>query len=360
MASFTPTDSSPTISGNSSSASSSCGSKSSWVNGSIVGDSADASIDGMSSASIRMARWAYDPTSKPVPCWRSYMFVSMSRTIGKPTSLVVSSKRGTGPDVDHLVDRRGERDRRPGHPGDPRAPHAACDDDGVGRDVAPVGADAPDVAVDHVDAGDLDLGRDRQGTQRLGCLAHQRAGLERVDDADARRVEAAEDHRLVDERDHLLDLGRRQQPGALDAPRGRRRHPTLELLHALRRPRDLDAAGLVIDAELAVLVGAVDREGRHLLGVVGQEDEVRRVPGGPTGARERALVEQHDVPPAQPGEVVDHAVADDSRADDDDVRPRRERAHAGPSSDAPPRDVPGHDVPDEDTRPSDPERGTGP
>jgi len=97
IASFTPTVSSPTISGKSSSESSSCGSKSSFVNGSIVGDSADASIDGISSASMRIARCAYEPISKPVPCWRSYMFVSMSRTIGKPTSLVVCSNCGTGP-----------------------------------------------------------------------------------------------------------------------------------------------------------------------------------------------------------------------------------------------------------------------
>ena len=82
MASFTPTDSSPTISGNSSSASSSWGSKSSWVNGSIVGDRAADAIDGMSSGSMRIARWAYEPISKPVPCCRSYMFVSMSRMIG--------------------------------------------------------------------------------------------------------------------------------------------------------------------------------------------------------------------------------------------------------------------------------------
>ncbi len=82
IASFTPAFSSPTIDGNSSRASSSCGSKSSWVNGSIVGDSADASIEGMSSGSIRIARWAYEPISKPVPCCRSYMLVSMSRTIG--------------------------------------------------------------------------------------------------------------------------------------------------------------------------------------------------------------------------------------------------------------------------------------
>ena len=97
IASFCPTDSSPTISGNSSRASSSCGSKSSAVNGSIVGERADAAIDGMSSASMRIARWAYEPISKPLPCWRSYMLVSMSRTIGYSTSALAWANRGTGP-----------------------------------------------------------------------------------------------------------------------------------------------------------------------------------------------------------------------------------------------------------------------
>ena len=70
---------------------------------------------------------------------------------------------------------------------DPRAPDAAGDDDGVGLDVALVRADARDAAVLDVDAGDLDAGGDRQRAQLLRLLAHQRAGLERVDDADAGR-----------------------------------------------------------------------------------------------------------------------------------------------------------------------------
>ena len=39
---------------------------------------------------------------------------------------------------------------------------------------------------------------------------------------------------------------------------GRRGHPALQLLDPLGRPGDLDAAGLVEDAELLVLAGAVD------------------------------------------------------------------------------------------------------
>ena len=174
-----------------------------------------------------------------------------------------------------------------------------------------------------VDAGDLDTGRDGQRAQVQGRLAHERARLERVDDADPRRVEAAEDDRLVDERDHRLDLGRGEESGALDAPRGGRRHPPLQLLHALGRAGDLDAAALVVDAELAVLVGALDRERRHLLGVVGQEDEVRGVAGGAARVGEGTLLDEHDVPPALLRQVVGHAVADDPRADDDDPCPLR-------------------------------------
>ena len=51
------------------------------------------------------------------------------------------------------------------------------------------------------------------------------------------------------------------------------------------------------------------------------EDKVRRVPGGSAGIRHRALVDQDDVRPAEPGQVVRKAVADDSGADDDDARP---------------------------------------
>ena len=92
-----PTVSSPRMSGISSSACSSCGSKSSLVNGSSVGDSADSSIEGMSSASIRIGRCAYEPTSMSLPCCRSYMLVSTSRTIGNEISPVVSARIGTGP-----------------------------------------------------------------------------------------------------------------------------------------------------------------------------------------------------------------------------------------------------------------------
>ena len=58
MACRIPTVSSPSTAGTSSRACSSWSSKSSWVNGSSVGDSAAAAMDGISSESSRMGRWA--------------------------------------------------------------------------------------------------------------------------------------------------------------------------------------------------------------------------------------------------------------------------------------------------------------
>ena len=71
--------------------------KSACVNGNSVGDSAASSTEGISSGSWRIGRWAYEPISSPVPSWRSYMFVSMSRTIGNSIIPVAPSNRGTGP-----------------------------------------------------------------------------------------------------------------------------------------------------------------------------------------------------------------------------------------------------------------------
>ena len=60
------------------------------------------------------------------------------------------------------------------------------------------------------------------------------AGPQRVDDAGARRVEAAEDQLLVDERDELLDLAAGVSIDTGSIPHDlRRRHPPRQLLHPL-------------------------------------------------------------------------------------------------------------------------------
>src|SRR3990172_822691 len=180
-----------------------------------------------------------------------------------------------------------------------------------------------------------------------GTIALTSAGVRRRgpstppggEEAEGGRVEAAEDDGLVDERDHRLDLGRGQEAGALHTPGRRGGDPALQLLEPFRRPGDLDAAALVVDTEVAVLVGAVEREGRHLLGVVGQEDEVRGMAGGAAGVREGALLDEQDLLPALLRQVPGHAVADDPGPDDDDLRALRQRCHDSLASSARPRDT---------------------
>src|SRR5712691_9672214 len=289
-----PTDSSPRISGTSSSASSSCCSKSSCVNGSSVGVSDDSSIDGISSGSWRIGRCAYEPTSRPCPSWRSYMFVSMSRTIGKSTAVFDERNRGTGP-----------------------TSIIWCTAGGSGIDPPVL-----DVDTEH-----LGVRKDLRAL-RLRLLAHDRAEALRVDDGDRRRVEAAEQDRLVDERDELLDLRRRHEAASLDAPRLRRRHPAAQLLQPLLGARHLDAAALVQRARILVLAHRVEGELRHLLRVVDREDEVRCMARRAARVRERPLVELDEVGPAELGEPAEQRVADDAAADHDATRPARKISHS--------------------------------
>ena len=160
----------------------------------------------------------------------------------------------------------------------------------------------------------------------LRGLAHQRPGAERVDDAGAGGVEAAEDHDLVEVGDELAHLRRGQQRDRLDAPGLRRGDAPGELLHPLRRAGDLDAAAFREDPERAVLADALHRQRGHLARVVHGEDEVRRVPGRAARVGQRALVDQHELRGAEAREVVREAVADDAGADDHDLRRLREGA----------------------------------
>ena len=220
-----PTLSSPTIDGISSRACSICGVKSSWVNGNSVGVSAASSTEGMSSGSYRIGRCAYEPTSRPVPSCRSYMFVSMSRTIGKSMSPFVSANQWVGP-MSIIWCTAGVSGIE--------AP-AMCASFGLQTPQAittmsvsmspPVVRRRANAPVLDVDTDHFGVGEHREPPALLAALAHDRAGTKRVDDADGRAVEAAEDHGLVDERDELLHLGRRHERDRLDSPRLRGRDP---------------------------------------------------------------------------------------------------------------------------------------
>ena len=69
-----------------------------------------------------------------------------------------------------------------------------------------------------VDAQNVGFGGDREGARSLAALSHHRSRAQRVDHAYARRVEAAEDDRLVDVWDEALDLRGRDQRDGLDTP----------------------------------------------------------------------------------------------------------------------------------------------
>ena len=237
-----------------------------------------------------------------------------------------------GADVLHLVHGRRERDLGAGHGGELAAPAAGGDDDVLGVDGALVGDDGLDVAVLDGEVLDLDIGEGLQGAHLDGLLAHERAGTQRVADADALGVEAAEDDGLVDEGHHLLDLIRREQAHVLDAPGLAGGDAASELLHALGRAGDLDATGLEERVEFLVLLEAVERELGHLLVVIDEEDEVGRVSGRPAGIGQRALVDLDDVAPAQAGQVVGDGVAHDAGADDDALGLARQVAHPSSSS----------------------------
>ncbi len=127
-------------------------------------------------------------------------------------------QHGDRPDADHLVDGGRQGDAGPGHLGDARTPDAAADDDDLGRNVPLIGAHAAHAAIDHIHAGDLDAREDAQRTLADGIFAHQRAGPQRIDRADAGGVKGACEDLVVDERHHGLDFGRGNDL-RLDAPR---------------------------------------------------------------------------------------------------------------------------------------------
>ncbi len=111
-------------------------------------------------------------------------------------------------DVDHLVDGRRQRNSRSGHSRNARAPNAASDDNGFGLDVAACRSDSAHASVLDVDPQHLRLGGDSERARRLGALAHDRAGAQRVDDSHSWRVETAKDYRFFDVGHQSLDLGR--------------------------------------------------------------------------------------------------------------------------------------------------------
>ncbi len=154
--------------------------------------------------------------------------------------------------VDHLMHGRRERDRGPGHRRDHRRPHPAGHHHVFALDAAAVGHHGPHPAVLDLEIEDLGVGEHRQRLQGLGPLTEDRARPQGIHHRHRGGIEATHDHRLVDERDLLFDLGRGEQLG-FDAPGRGRAHPASQLLHPLLGPGHLDAPAGGVDAHLLVL-----------------------------------------------------------------------------------------------------------
>src|SRR6266702_2922866 len=102
----------------------------------------------------------------------------------------------------------------------------------------------------------------------------------------------------------------------------------LQFVHALLRAGYLEPAALGEHPEFGELLGAVTGEFHHHLRVLDRVDEVGSVARGTARVGHRPLVHQNKITPAEQRQVVGEAVADDARADDDSACPGRCFAHA--------------------------------
>ena len=119
-----------------------------------------------------------------LPFCRSYMFVSMSRTIGKKISPGVSSNSGIGPTLIIWCTAGVSGIAAPAISAIRGLQTPQQIEDVLRLDRPLVGVHPPDAPVLDVDPGHLGARGDRSARRALRALAHQRAGPQRVDAAD--------------------------------------------------------------------------------------------------------------------------------------------------------------------------------
>ncbi len=218
------------------------------------------------------------------------------------------------------------------HAADLARPHAGAVDDELGLDVAAVGAHAGHLALVGLDAEHLRVLED-PGAAHARALGEGLRDVGRVHPAVVREVEGGLDVRDVGERPHLLDL-RRGDLAVLDPEAARHRAAPAHLVRLVVGHRELDGTA-VDDAgrlarfglEPAVEVLRVLRELGLRLRVAQRRQQARGVPGRATG--QLLAFEQHDILPAELGEVVGDGTADDTAADDHDLRAAGKRIRHG-------------------------------
>ncbi len=212
------------------------------------------------------------------------------------------------------------------HQPDLAAPHASAVDDHVAGDGALVLGGFP-VNGGHAVARAVDAGDG--GVFGYHCAAHPRAAGQ--SHRDAGRValsvlgqpDAAHDARQVEVRIAAADLG---GVDLLDLdPKGAGHGSEAgDFLHPLRRQRGGDGAHA---AEPGGDAGFGFKFAVEFLGVFGEPGHVRRraelrdqTSGVPCGAGGELLAfQEHDITPAQRGQVIGHGTADGAATDDDDA-----------------------------------------
>ena len=282
-------------------------------------------MDGMSSGPTMIGRCAYEPTSMSPPCCRSYMFVSTSRTIGYAISPAVPANSGTGPTLIIWCTIGVSGIRAPAirairglhTPQQIRSYRVSISPLVVRTRATPAG---PAAARCRCRAPRR---RPAPAARRPAAACSRISVPARSESTTPTVREATRPPRITDSSRYGTSLA--TSPGercCAGMPQARAaEHAAAQFVHPRRRAGHLDPAALGEHAERLVLPGAVPGQLHHHLRVLDREDEVGGMPGGAARVGHRALVDQDEVAPAQPGQVAGQPVADDPGADDHGAGP---------------------------------------
>ena len=211
-----------------------------------------------------------------------------------------------------------QRHRHAGHGAEIARPHARAVDHDLAGDVAARGADARDGAAAGADRRHRGVLEDRDAALARALREGQR-GVDGIRAPVARQPHRAGQVVGAQQRPAASRLGRRDHLG-VDVEAARHRRQARQLVHALGVARQAEAAraaearGLAgLRLEALVEVGAVLGEPGEVVGGAELADQPGGMPRGP--ARQLAALEQHDVAPAELGQVIRHAAAGDAAAD---------------------------------------------
>jgi len=182
------------------------------------------------------------------------------------------------------------------------------------------GDDPPDPAVFHLETGDF--GRPVELHARSLCALRQRLACSHgLRDPIAGHVICAKDSGGVQERELGLGFVGREQR-RFHPPRHREPQPALELFPPGGGGRHLQApdrikAGFAVQLQLRVEPHGLLGELGHRLRGIGLKHQPGRVARRSSRRKQRALLHDDDIAPAQPSQVVSGAATDDPGAHDD-------------------------------------------